>query len=76
MNQEVNLLWFDKVVDSNQKEFNDHMWNAFREFMEWNEGVTEIFNNLEHEDAMEFVVKYEERLLQTWIKSIKEKANV
>lgn len=43
MNQEVNLLWFDKVVDSNQKEFNDHMWNAFREFMEWNEGVTEIF---------------------------------
>ena len=76
MNQEVNLLWFDKVVDSNQKEFNDHMWNAFREFMEWNEGVTEIFNNLEHEDAMEFVGKYEERLLQTWINSIKEKANV
>ena len=76
MNQEVNLLWFDKVVDSNQKEFNDHMWDAFREFMEWNEGVTEIFNNLEHEDAMEFVVKYEERLLQTWIKNIKEKANV
>ena len=76
MNQEVNLLWFDKVVDSNQKEFNDHMWNAFREFMEWNEGVTEIFNELEQEDAMEYVEKFETILLQTWIKSIKEKANV
>ena len=76
MNQEVNLLWFDKLVNDNQKEFEDHMWNAFREFMEWNQGVTDIFNNLDAEDGMEFVVKYEERLLQTWIKSIKEKANV
>lgn len=76
MNQEVNLLWFDKLVNDNQKEFEDHMWNAFREFMEWNEGVTEIFNNLDTEDGMEFVGKYEERLLQTWIKNIKEKANV
>ena len=76
MNQEVNLLWFDKLVNDNQKEFEDHMWNAFREFMEWNEGVTEIFNNLEHEDAMEYVEKFETILLQTWIKSIKEKANV
>ena len=76
MKQEVNLLWFDKLVNDNQKEFEDHMWNAFREFMEWNEGVTEIFNNLDTEDGMEFVGKYEERLLQTWIKNIKEKANV
>ena len=72
MNQDVNLLWFDKVVDDNQKEFHDHMWNAFREFMEWNEGVTDIFNNLDHEDAMEFVVKFENRLLKSWIASIKE----
>ena len=75
-NREVNLLWFDKLVSDNQKEFEDHMWDAFREFMEWNEGVTEIFNNLDTEDGMEFVGKYEERLLQTWIKNIKEKANV
>jgi hypothetical protein len=52
------------------------MWNALREFMEWNEGVTEIFNELEQEDAMEYVEKFETILLQTWIKSIKEKANV
>ena len=76
MNQEVNLLWFDKLVNTHQKEFSDHMWNALREFMEWNEGVTEIFKDLDHEDAMEYVEKFETKLLQTWIKSIKEKANV
>jgi hypothetical protein len=76
MNQEVNLLWFDKLVNTHQKEFSDHMWNALREFMEWNEGVTEIFNELDQEDGMEYVEKFEAILLESWIKSTQEKLNV
>lgn len=73
--KEVNLLWFDKLVKDNQQEFNNHMIDAFREFMEWNEGVTEIFNGLDDIDAMEYVGIYETRLLQAWIKTLDIKEN-
>jgi hypothetical protein len=67
---EVNLLWFDKLVKDNQEEFNESMDSELDNFLQWNQGVTDIFNNLDDEDAMEFVEKFRVRLLQNWIKSL------
>ena len=72
---EVNLEWFDKLVKHNQQEFNETMDSELDNFLQWNQGVTDIFNNLEDEDAMEFVEKFRVRLLQNWIKSLNIKEN-
>ena len=72
---EVNLEWFDKLVKHNQEEFNETMDSELDNFLQWSQGVTDIFNNLEDEDAMEFVEKFRVRLLQNWIKSLNIKEN-
>ncbi len=67
---EVNLLWFDSLVKKSQEEFNETMDSELDDFLQWSQGVTDIFNSLENEDAMEFVEKFRVRLLQNWIKSL------
>ena len=73
--REVNLLWFDKFVSDNQEEFNESMDSELDEFLQWNQGVTDIFNNLEDEDSMIFVEKFRTKLLQNWIKTLNIKEN-
>jgi hypothetical protein len=73
--QEVNLEWFDKLVKDNQGEFNESMDSELDDFLQWNQGVTDIFNNLDHEDSMEFVEKFRTKLLQNWIKTLNIKEN-
>jgi len=73
--QEVNLEWFDKLVKDNQGEFNESMDSELDDFLQWNQGVTDIFNNLDHEDSMEFVEKFRAKLLQNWIKTLNIKEN-
>jgi len=72
---EVNLLWFDSLVKKSQEEFNETMDSELDDFLQWSQGVTDIFNSLENEDAMEFVEKFRVRLLQNWIKSLNIKEN-
>ena len=72
---EVNLLWFDSLVKKSQEEFNETMDSELDNFLQWSQGVTDIFNSLENEDAMEFVEKFRVRLLQNWIKSLNIKEN-
>ena len=45
------------------------------DFLQWNQGVTDIFNNLDDEDSMEFVEKFRAKLLQNWIKTLNIKEN-
>jgi hypothetical protein len=73
--QEVNLEWFDKLVKDNQEEFNESMDSELDDFLQWNQGVTDIFNNLEDEDSMIFVEKFRTKLLQNWIKTLNIKEN-
>lgn len=73
--KEVNLLWFDKVVEDNQEEFNQTMNSELESFLEWNQGVTDIFNGLDNEDAMEYVEEFRIRLLKNWIKTLDIKEN-
>jgi hypothetical protein len=73
--QEVNLEWFDKLVKDNQEEFNESMDSELDDFLQWNQGVTDIFNNLDDEDSMEFVEKFRAKLLQNWIKTLNIKEN-
>jgi hypothetical protein len=73
--KEVNLLWFDKVVEDNQEEFNQTMNSELESFLEWNQGVTDIFNGLDDEDAMEYVEEFRIRLLKNWIKTLDIKEN-
>jgi len=73
--KEVNLLWFDKVVEDNQDEFNQTMNSELESFLEWNQGVTDIFNGLDDEDAMEYVEEFRIRLLKNWIKTLDIKEN-
>ena len=73
--KEVNLLWFDKVVEDNQEEFNQTMNSELESFLEWNQGVTDIFNGLDSEDAMEYVEEFRIRLLKNWIKTLDIKEN-
>ncbi len=75
---EVNLEWFDKLVKDNQEEFNETMDSELDNFLQWSQGVTDIFNNLDDEDSMEFVEKFRDRLLKNWIKTlnIKESGDV
>jgi len=72
---EVNLEWFDKLVKDNQEEFNESMDSELDDFLQWNQGVTDIFNNLDDEDSMEFVEKFRAKLLQNWIKTLNIKEN-
>ena len=72
---EVNLEWFDKLVKDNQEEFNETMDSELDNFLQWNQGVTDIFNNLDDEDSMEFVEKFRAKLLQNWIKTLNIKEN-
>ncbi len=71
----VNLLWFDKVVEDNQDDFNQTMNSELESFLEWNQGVTDIFNGLDNEDAMEYVEEFRIRLLKNWIKTLDIKEN-
>jgi hypothetical protein len=73
--KEVNLLWFDKVVEDNQDEFNQTMNSELESFLEWNQGVTDIFNGLDDEDAMEYVEEFRTRLLKNWIKTLNIEEN-
>ena len=73
--KEVNLLWFDKVVEDNQDEFNQTMNSELESFLEWNQGVTDIFNGLYDEDAMEYVEEFRTRLLKNWIKTLNIEEN-
>ena len=73
--QEVNLEWFDKLVKNNQEEFNESMDSELDDFLQWNQGVTDIFNNLDDEDSMIFVEKFRTKLLQNWIKTLNIKEN-
>ena len=73
--KEVNLLWFDKVVEDNQDEFNQTMNSELESFLEWNQGVTDIFNGLDDEDAMEYVEEFLIRLLKNWIKTLNIEEN-
>jgi len=73
--KEVNLLWFDKVVEDNQEEFNQTMNSELESFLEWNQGVPDIFNGLDSEDAMEYVEEFRIRLLKNWIKTLDIKEN-
>jgi hypothetical protein len=73
--KEVNLLWFDKVVEDNQDEFNQTMNSELESFLEWNQGVTDIFNGLDDEDAMEYVEEFRIRLLKNWIKTLNIEEN-
>ena len=73
--QEVNLEWFDKLVKDNQEEFNESMDSELDDFLQWNQGVTDIFNNLDDEDSMIFVEKFRTKLLQNWIKTLNIKEN-
>ncbi len=72
---EVNLEWFDKLVKDNQEEFNETMDSALDDFLQWNQGVTDIFNNLDDEDSMEFVEKFRTKLLQNWVKTLNIEEN-
>ena len=73
--QEVNLEWFDKLVKNNQEEFNESMDSELDDFLQWNQGVTDIFNNLDDEDSMIFVEKFRTKLLQNWINTLNIKEN-
>jgi len=73
--KEVNLLWFDKVVEDNQDDFNQTMNSELESFLEWSQGVTDIFNGLDDEDAMEYVEEFRIRLLKNWIKTLDIKEN-
>ena len=73
--KEVNLLWFDKVVEDNQDDFNQTMNSELEIFLEWSQGVTDIFNGLDDEDAMEYVEEFRIRLLKNWIKTLDIKEN-
>jgi len=68
-------LWFDKVVEDNQDEFNQTMNSELESFLEWNQGVTDIFNGLDDEDAMEYVEEFRIRLLKNWIKTLNIEEN-